>query len=185
MLIMRRLSILLVACILSACVNLPTGPSVMALPGSGKSFDQFRQDDSECKEYAYQQIEGNTPRQSSRTSGVEGAAIGAGLGAAAGAAIGGGEGAAIGAGLGLLAGALFGTSNATSSGNISQQRYDNSYIPCMYAKGHTVPVSGNVTRDPSAVYDGRNRRISTPPANSTLPPPPPPPGNPPPPPPTR
>lgn len=181
---MRRLLVLLAACILTACVNLPTGPSVMALPGSGKSFDEFRQDNSECREYAYQQIEGNTPRQSSRASGAEGAAIGAGLGAAAGAAIGGGEGAAIGAGVGLLAGALFGASNATSSGNISQQRYDNNYIPCMYAKGHNVPVPGNVTRgDPSAVYDGRNRRISTPSANFT--PPPPPPGNPPSPPPIR
>lgn len=182
---MRRSSILLVTCILTACVNLPTGPSMMVLPGSGKSFDQFRQDDRECREYAYQQIEGNTPRQSSRTSGVEGAAVGAGLGAAAGAAIGGGEGAAIGAGIGLLAGTLFGTSNATSSGNISQQRYDNSYIPCMYAKGHNVPVSGNITRNPSAVYDDRYRRVSAPSASSTLPPPPPPPGNPPPPPPTR
>lgn len=181
MLITRRLLILLSTCILIACVNLPTGPSVMALPGSGKNFDQFRQDDNECREYAYQQIEGNTPRQSSRTSGVEGAVIGAGMGAAAGAAIGGGEGAAIGAGIGLLTGALFGTSNATSSANISQQRYDNSYIPCMYAKGHHVPVSGNITRDSPATYDGSNRRISMPPVNAA--PPPPPPGNPPPPPP--
>ena len=183
MLVMRRLFIPMTIGILTACVNLPTGPSVMVLPGSGKTFDQFRQDDNECREYAYQQIEGNTPRQSSRTSGVEGAVIGAGLGAAGGAAIGGGEGAAIGAGLGLLTGALFGTSNATSSGNISQQRYDNNYIPCMFAKGHNVPVSGNVRRDSPAAYDGSNRRISTPPTNSA--PPPPPPGNPPPPPPTR
>ena len=181
MLITRRLLILLSTCILIACVNLPTGPSVMALSGSGKNFDQFRQDDNECREYAYQQIEGNTPRQSSRTSGVEGAVIGAGMGAAAGAAIGGGEGAAIGAGIGLLTGALFGTSNATSSANISQQRYDNNYIPCMYAKGHHVPVSGNITRDSPATYNGSNRKISMPPVNAA--PPPPPPGNPPPPPP--
>ena len=155
--------------------------SIMTLPGSGKSFDQFRQDDKECREYAHQQMGGSTPQQSSRTSGVQSAVIGTGLGAAGGAAIGGGEGAAIGAGIGLLAGALFGTSSATSSGNASQQSYDNNYIPCMYAKGHTVPVSGNVTRDPSTGYNGSNRRISTPPANTT--PPPPPPGNPPPPPP--
>jgi len=181
---MRRLFILLITCILIACVNLPTGPSVMALPGSGKSFDQFRQDDTECREYAYQQIEGITPRISSRTSGVEGAVVGTGLGAAGGAVIGGGEGAAIGAGLGLLAGALFGTSSASSSGNASQQSYDNNYIPCMYAKGHNVPVSGNVRRDSPAASDGSNRRISSPPVNSA-PLPPPPPGNPPPPPPTQ
>jgi uncharacterized protein YcfJ len=146
----------------------------MALPGSGKSFEQFRLDDNECREYAVQQIENDTPQQSARISGVESTVVGAGLGAAAGAAMGGGEGAAIGAGLGLLAGALFGTGNATSSGNVSQQRYDNNYIPCMYAKGHHVPVSGNITRDPSAVYKENNRRISTPSENSTLPPPPPP-----------
>ena len=180
MFITKKLLILLIVWLLTACANIPTGPSVMTLPGAGKSFDQFRQDDSECREYAYQQISGKTPQQSSRTSGVESAAIGAGLGAASGAAIAGGEGAAIGAGIGLLAGALFGTSSGTSSGYESQQRYDNSYIPCMYSKGHNVPVSGNISRDLPA-SSGVNRRISSPSVNSN--PPPPPPGNPPPPPP--
>jgi len=87
-------------CLPTDCLcKLATGPSVMTLPGSGKSFDQFRQDDYECREYAYQQIGGKTPQQSSRTSGVESTAIGAGLGAVSGVAIAGGEGAAIGAGV--------------------------------------------------------------------------------------
>jgi len=35
---------------LSACTVMPTGPSVMALPGTGKSFDQFRADDYDCRQ---------------------------------------------------------------------------------------------------------------------------------------
>ncbi|MCG7756687.1 MAG: hypothetical protein LZF63_08525, partial [Nitrosomonas sp.] len=101
-------------------------------------------------------------------------------GAAAGAAIGGGQGAAIGAGTGLLAGGVVGSGTAETSGYMSQRQYDMSYIQCMYAKGHRVPVSGNITNDQPA-NTGSGPGIATPPANFT--PPPPPPGNPPPPPP--
>lgn len=164
----------------AACVYLPTGPSVMTLPGAGKSFDQFRADDYECKQYAYQQVGGKTAQQAAQTSGVESAVIGAGLGAVAGAAIGGGQGAAIGAGTGTLAGGVLGSGTATTSAYTNQQRYDMSYIQCMYAKGHRVPVSGNITSDRPA-GSGASPRIGTPQPNFT--PPPPPPGNPPPPPP--
>lgn len=165
--------------IVSACVNLPSGPSVMTLPGSGKSFEQFRADDYDCRSYAHEQLAGVSPRQAAQASGVESAAIGAGLGAAAGAAIAGGGGAAIGAGTGLLAGGLVGSGTATTSAYVNQQRYDISYIQCMYAKGHRVPVSGRITDDRPATSNVRN--VTPPPANFT--PPPPPPGNPPPPPP--
>ena len=180
MLTLRILFVLLIACLLTACVNIPTGPSVMTLPGSGKSFDQFRSDEYECRQYAGEQVGGTTPRQASQASGIESAAIGAGLGAAAGAALGGGHGAAIGAGTGLLLGGLIGSSTATTSGYASQQRYDISYTQCMYAKGHRVPVDGRIMNNPSG-NSGKERRTSTPPANFV--PPPPPPGNPPPPPP--
>ena len=180
MFIPKRLSVLLMAGMLTACVNMPTGPSVLTLPGTGKSFDQFRADDYECRAYAYQQIGGTTPQQSARSSGVESAAIGTGLGAAAGAALGGGQGAAIGAGTGLLLGSAAGAGTASSSWYVNQDRYDISYIQCMYAKGHRVPVSGNITNDQPA-NTGSGLGIATPPANFT--PPPPPPGNPPPPPP--
>ena len=39
---------------------MPKGPSLMALPGSNKTFDQFRFDDAECQRYAFQQIGGTT-----------------------------------------------------------------------------------------------------------------------------
>ncbi|SOD21086.1 YMGG-like glycine zipper-containing protein [Nitrosomonas ureae] len=179
MLILRRLSILLVTGLITACVNLPTGPSVMTLPGTGKSFEQFRMDDFECRTYAYEQVGGKTSRQASQASGIESAAIGAGLGAAAGAAIGGGQGAAIGAGTGLLAGGVVGSGTAETSGYMSQRQYDMSYIQCMYAKGHRVPVSGRITGNPP-VNSNASPRITNPSENFT--PPPPPSGNPPPPP---
>ncbi len=166
----KQLIALTTACMLFACVHLPTGPSVMTLPGSGKSFEQFRNDDYDCRRYAYEQVGGITPQQSARTSGVEGAVIGTGLGAAAGAAIAGGGGAAIGAGTGLLAGGLVGSGTASTSAYINQQRYDISYIQCMYAKGHRVPVSGRITDDRPS-YENRS---NTPPSSSANPPPPPP-----------
>ena len=157
-------------CTLAACVNLPAGPSVMTLPGSGKSFEQFRYDEHECRQYAYEQVGGTTPRQSSQMSGIESAAIGAGLGAVAGTAIGGGSGAAIGAGTGLLAGGVVGSGTASTSAYANQQRYDISYIQCMYAKGHRVPISGRITNDPPV--NNTNRGAPMPPAHFNPPPPP-------------
>ena len=173
-----KFSFLPITLLLSACVSLPSGPSVMTLPGSGKSFDEFRQDDYQCRQFASEQIGGVTPRQSSLTNGAESAAIGAGLGAAAGALMGGGEGAAIGAGTGLLIGGLSGSSTSRTSGYEGQRRYDISYIQCMYANNHRVPVSGKIIENPN--NSRNNTRILTPPPSFT--PPPPPPGNPPPPP---
>src|SRR4030095_8698692 len=38
-----------------ACATVPSGPGVMALPGSGKSFEQFQIDDTACRQWASQQ----------------------------------------------------------------------------------------------------------------------------------
>lgn len=142
---------------------------MMALPGTGKSFEQFRFDDGDCRQYSYAQIGGNTPEQAQVDSGAKSAAVGTLIGAAAGAAINGGTGAAVGAGVGLAGGALVGTGAADQSGRNLQYRYDIAYTQCMYAKGHKVPVTGRFVSNETA------------PAAST--PPPPPPGTPPPPPP--
>ncbi|MGZ4980370.1 MAG: YMGG-like glycine zipper-containing protein [Methylobacter sp.] len=169
---MSRSSIVLSSAVMlavSGCVSLPTGPSVMVLPGNGVSFDQFRIDDATCQQYAYAQIGGTTAEKQAERSGVTSAAIGTALGAAAGAAIGGGQGAAIGAGSGLLGGSVVGAGTADSSMYGTQDRYNIAYIQCMYSKGHKVPVSGqfsNETYRPAA------------PSSSTIPPPPP--GSPPP-----
>jgi hypothetical protein len=159
----------------AACTTMPTGPSVMALPSASKSFSQFRADDMECRNYALESVGGMTASQAASDSGVKSAVVGTAVGAAAGAAIGGHEGAGVGAGTGLLIGSLVGTETAQASSYELQRRYDASYIQCMYALGHQVPVSGRIYRQPAPA-----RYVP-----QTLPPgiPPPPPGPPPPPPP--
>lgn len=143
-------SLLLAALVgLSACATRPTGPAVMALPGTGKSFDQFRFDEGGCRQYAYEQVGGVTPARAADESALRSAAVGTALGAAAGAAIDGGSGAATGAGVGLLAGGLAGAGAAHGSAYDAQHRYDNAYIQCMYAKGHKVPVRGGLTSSSS------------------------------------
>ncbi|MGR8999581.1 MAG: YMGG-like glycine zipper-containing protein [Gammaproteobacteria bacterium] len=161
----------LVMVLLAGCAYMPTGPSVMVLPGTGMSFEQFRQDDSLCQQFAYGQMGGVTANQAAVDSQVGSAVVGTALGAAAGAALGGGSGAAIGAGSGLVAGTLAGSGEGGRAAYATQEGYDNAYIQCMYAKGHRVPVSGQF------IYEDQ---IQAP--NSSIRIPPPPPGTPPPPP---
>lgn len=130
------------ALLLGACATAPSGPSVLVLPGSAKTFDQFRADDIECRQYASFQVNGTTPDQAGTDAGVKSAAIGTAVGAAAGGLIGGHDGAAAGAGAGLIVGALAGTGAAQGSQRSAQQRYDFAFQQCMYAKGHKVPVEG-------------------------------------------
>ncbi|WP_317203674.1 hypothetical protein [Janthinobacterium sp.] len=130
--------------LLSACAVMPEGPSAMVLPGTGKSFEQFRGDDFSCRGYAQSQLGGASPGQASVDSGVRSAALGAALGAVAGAAINGGHGAGVGAGTGLAFGALAGVGAGDSSAYSMQQRYDVAYQQCMYANGHRVPIAGRM-----------------------------------------
>ena len=155
--------------VLAGCATPPpSGPSVMALPGSGKTFDQFRLDDYDCRQYASAQIGGTNAQQASVSSGVKSAAVGTVVGAAVGGLAGGNSGAGVGAGIGMAGGALAGTQAADSSAYTVQQRYDMGYMQCMYAKGNQVPMSAGRYAAPA----------SAPPA-ATPPPPPPPPGAPP------
>lgn len=133
---------------LGGCVTLPTGPSVMSLPGSGKSFEEFQVDDAVCRQWAGQRI-GLPPQevvnQNTATGAVAGTAIGAGLGAAIGAAAGNpGIGAAIGAASGLMVGTASGAEAGQAYGWNAQRRYDIAYMQCMYAKGNQIP--GTVRR---------------------------------------
>jgi len=125
--------------LIAGCASVPTGPSVLVLPGSGKHFEQFRSDDSECRQYAQQQLGGGGADQAAVGAGVRSAVVGTVVGAAAGAAMGGHQGAGVGAGLGLLVGSVAGTGAAEQSGYGAQRNYDHAYIQCMYAKGHQVP----------------------------------------------
>lgn len=162
-----RLSPLIALLAVAACATIPTGPSVMVLPGTGKSFDQFRADDADCRQYALGQIGGLTANQTAVESGMASAAVGTVVGALAGAAVGGHQGAGVGAGVGLLAGSAAGAGAGQASGYDSQRRYDHAYVQCMYAKGDRVPMSGRLT-------PGTARPVYPPPPPPGYPPPPPP-----------
>ena len=130
---------------LSACaVAPPNGPSFAAMPGPGKSFAEFQQDDFRCRQTANAANGNVTPGQAATQSGVGSAIVGTGLGAAAGALLGAaagnaGAGAAIGAGTGLLAGSAIGADNAQTSAAGMQRNYDVTYAQCMSAAGESVP----------------------------------------------
>lgn len=163
------LALLATAGLLSACAVVPTGPSVMALPGTGKTFDQFRADDASCRGFAFQQVGGVTTNQAATNSAVGSAVVGTALGAAAGAAFGGGQGAAVGAGAGLLAGSAVGMGNAQGSAYDVQRRYDYAYLQCMYANGNRIPFGGRmVTTQP---IQNSQRYLPPPPPGSPPPPP--------------
>ena len=85
---MRKSRIVFIAAglLTTACATVPTGPSVMVLPGNGKNFEQFQGDDAVCRQWAAQQT-GITTQQAVTESTVTGAAVGTVLGAAAGAAV--------------------------------------------------------------------------------------------------
>ena len=90
---MNRLSFgaAVAALLLVGCTTVPTGPSTMALPGTGKHFDQFRADDAECRQYAFDTIGGQTAAGTQQDTAVRSAVAGAALGALAGGAISGGH----------------------------------------------------------------------------------------------
>ena len=185
------------ALVLAACATVPTGPSVMVLPGTGKPFEQFQADDAACRQFALHSA-GITTKKAAGDTMVTGAAVGTAIGAAAGAALGAAAGnpaigAAAGAGAGLLGGTAVGGSYADTNVHSVQRRYDVGYMQCMYAKGNQIPVSRG-----AVPYSTNN--VSTPPpppppattpptgsAPGMMPPhvPPPPPGPPPPAPPGR
>jgi hypothetical protein len=161
----RTLAVLVGALFAGACATIPPGPTQQVLPGTGKTFDQFRVDDVACRDFATAQV--GTPEQAQTDAAARSALAGAGVGAVAGALTGNSHTAAGGAALGLIVGAIAGSGPANASGRHVQYRYDVAYQQCMYSKGHRVPVAARYEHPGARGYA----------------PPPPPPGSPPPPPP--
>jgi hypothetical protein len=175
-------AVVVAGALLSGCATVPQGPSVMVLPGSTKSFEQFQVDDAACRQWASQQV-GTTGDKTVTDNTVGGAVIGTLVGAAAGAALGAaagnaGVGAAAGAGVGLLGGTAIGASRGDAYGGSVQRQYDMSYTQCMYAKGNQVP-GARLQHATAAAFLRLRRRLSArrvspdPPLRRTTPPPPP------------
>jgi len=141
---MRIVCLLMVTLALAGCATVPTGPSVLVLPGTGKPFEQFQVDDASCRQWAQSQVgpPGAALSQNTAAAGALGTLFGAALGAAIGAAAGSpGIGAAVGAGSGLVFGSASGANADYAAGWSAQQRYDAAYLQCMYAKGDQVPAT--------------------------------------------
>lgn len=73
--IRKLLGIAAGALLVGACTVMPTGPSMLVLPGTGRSVDNFRYDDNECRQYAFAQIGGTSAQQAANQSAV-GSAVG-------------------------------------------------------------------------------------------------------------
>jgi len=173
------------ALLAAGCATVPTGPSVLVLPGDSKDFDTFTVDDAICRDWAASRL-GIDPGTAAADAGVRSAAIGTGVGAAAGAAIGAAsgeaaEGAAIGAGTGLLAGSAYGLGYGREAGWDAQERYDGAYLQCMYAKGNQVPMAPGAVptqaapraTPPPPPRKATRRDVIPPPPRGAPPPPPP------------
>jgi len=164
------------AAVLAGCATMPpSGPSVMVLPGSYSNFDQFRQDQAICQQYALDS-NGNAA-QTATNNAMNSAITGATVGAAAGALIGAAshdadQGAAAGAGLGLLAGSAAGLASYNATAVELQDRYDATYVQCMYAKGHQVPLPAGYTSQPAPAQAPPPRANYPAPPGYPLPPPP-------------
>ena len=168
--------ICLVALGLGACAAIPpAGPSVMVLPGTGSTFDRFRQDQAVCEQFARGSIGEATPAQAAENSAVNSAAVGAAVGAAAGSVIGAasgdpGGGAAVGAGIGMLGGTLSGIDAYNQTAYVMQERYDTAYVQCMYSKGHQVPVPAGYQMTPQSQQQAVTTAPPPPPSRNAAPP---------------
>ncbi len=170
---MRSAGLAVVAsALLCACVTVPTGPSVMVLPGPTKSIDQFNADNWNCQQYARAIFDGSAPAQAAANSAAAGTLLGAAAGAIIGSATGqAGQGAAIGAGTGLLFGSAAGSNAAGYSYYEGQRQYDIAYMQCMYARGHQIPGRRTVYTGPASNYPPPNTPAPSYPPPNTPPPP--------------
>jgi hypothetical protein len=130
------------ALLLAGCAQPPMGPTVQVMPGPGKSFPDFQNDQAVCQGFASNAVQGQAQSANNQAVGsaAVGTLLGAGLGAAIGAAGGNaGAGAAIGAGTGAVAGTAVGAQGNANAQYSIQQQYDNAYSQCMYSHGDQVP----------------------------------------------
>jgi uncharacterized protein YcfJ len=156
---------------LAGCAVAPSGPSLTALPGSGRSIDQFRLDDALCRQSTTNALGGQTPQRAANESVAAGAVGGAAIGALAGAALGGSRGASVGAGTGLLMGSLAGSAQSPVSSQRAQFGFDQLYFQCMYQAGHRVPVNAASMRSASPAAFPANQPAPVYRATTPLPPP--------------
>src|SRR5262245_53040538 len=65
---MRRVASTLCTLLAAACSTTVYGPGVLVLPGSGKTFDEFRFDEGDCRSHAQARLSSSEPEQDSSGS---------------------------------------------------------------------------------------------------------------------
>jgi hypothetical protein len=137
---MPRLMLTLGFAFLSGCATFPEGPSIRALPGTGKTFEEFRAADDACRQHSFEQVQGVRPDLGGTETDQKRAVSETAVAAARGGSMGAGEDAVTESGTGSTMRPDLGAVSARDL----QHRYDFAYVDCMYTKGHRVPVSGQV-----------------------------------------
>jgi hypothetical protein len=136
-------TLVLAASMLSGCVTQPMGPTALVMPGSGKPFEAFAQEQATCKQFAGGQVDGGAAMANLQELGT--AALSTALGAGLGAAAYRGRGAELGSSMGAVAGASLAARGSARDQNSLQGRYDLAYTQCMYAKGNQIAVAAPPT----------------------------------------
>lgn len=174
----RALPLLAAGLVLGACTVMPTGPSVMAMPGSNRSVEDYQADVAQCQNYAFSVLNASAggtianAENAQASSAVAGAALGAATGAIIGSATHqAGQGAAWGAGLGALFGATSASGYAAMSSYQLQRGYDQAYLQCMYERGHRVPMPRSYARPSRPNYGHPSASAGSYPPPNTPPPP--------------
>ena len=141
----KYITVITLSILLTACVSAPTGPTITIMPREGKSFEEFKRDDDECRSFASKSVQdGNA---AALKAGAISAATGAAIGAAAGAMYQGGSSKNVGTGaaIGMVGGAAVGAMGASTKETQAQNQYNTAYQQCMYTKGNQVPGFKPVT----------------------------------------
>lgn len=126
--------------VMAGCAQVPIGPTVQVMPGSGKSYAVFQADQSSCTLAAQQRTRGHVDASNNRAAGV--IAASALAGAATSYAY--GERASVGAAEGGATGAVIAGEMGANDQYSIQRLFDMTYGQCMFARGHQVEGYGPV-----------------------------------------
>ncbi len=139
-------AVLIPVILLAACAQTPMVPTVQVLPGPGKSFANFQNDQAVCRQFAQEAV--GDQAQGANLHGLGVAALTTVLGAGLGGAIGGGRGAGIGAAAGALGGAGIAGARTSRTQYTIQAQFDAAFVQCMYSLGNSVPSMGPMMTQP-------------------------------------
>jgi hypothetical protein len=67
----NRLPVIMLSVLVAACSTVATGPSVLVLPGTGKDFGLFQNDDALCRQQVQARIAGLGRQPDSRDEGQQ------------------------------------------------------------------------------------------------------------------